>query len=171
MDFYVKIKIFKKNYKNHFLNKNNLLLLVIIFTIIIKIKNSIKICWKIKIEQAVVSLDETPMATNLKWPLATPCQRTGRAGPLGGRATPRAGRPLQVAVGVALRTEAGDHCPLLPPLGFSLYKYRGWSGEPLTPISLSHFQSLTHSLALKFLSSIFQQILVQESSARIPSSS
>ena len=45
---------------------NNLLLLVIIFTIIKKIKNSIKICWKIKNEQAVGSLNENPTATNLK---------------------------------------------------------------------------------------------------------
>jgi len=50
LNFYVKIKIFEKFYKNHFLNKNNLLLLVIIFVIIIKIKNSINFCWKIKIE-------------------------------------------------------------------------------------------------------------------------
>ena len=66
LNFYVKIKFFEKFYKNHFLNKNNLLLLVIIFAIIIKIKNSIKICWKIKNEQAVGSLDENPTATNLK---------------------------------------------------------------------------------------------------------
>ena len=59
MIFYDKIKIFKKFYKNHFLNKNNLLLLVIIFAIIIKIKNLIKYCWKIKIEQAVGDLDKT----------------------------------------------------------------------------------------------------------------
>ena len=85
MNFYVKIKIFEKSHKNHFLNKNNFLLLVIIFAIIIKIKNSIKYCWKIKIKQAARDLDETPMFTGLKWPLATPCQRAGRAGPLRGR--------------------------------------------------------------------------------------
>ena len=34
--FCVKIKISEKFYKNHFLNKNNLLILVIIFAIIIK---------------------------------------------------------------------------------------------------------------------------------------
>ena len=72
MNFYVKIKIFEKSSKNHFLNKKNLLLLVIIFAIIIKIKNLIKYCWKIKIEQAVGDLDETPMVTGLKRPLATP---------------------------------------------------------------------------------------------------
>ena len=51
LDFYVKIKIFKKFYKNHFLNKNNLLLLIIIFTIIIKIKNSKKIVGKSKMSK------------------------------------------------------------------------------------------------------------------------
>ena len=48
LNFYVKIKILEKIHKNHFLNKNNLLLLVIIFTIIMKIKNSIKFCLKNK---------------------------------------------------------------------------------------------------------------------------
>ena len=103
-EFLCQNKIFEKSYKNHFLNKNNLLLLVIIFTTIIKIKNSIKNYWKIKIEQAVGDLDETPMVTGLNWPLATPCQRIGRAGPLGRRATPGVGRPLQVVVGAALWT-------------------------------------------------------------------
>jgi len=55
LNFYVKIKIFETFYKNHFLNKHNLLLLVIIFAIIIKIKNSIKISWKIKNEQPLES--------------------------------------------------------------------------------------------------------------------
>ena len=64
LNFYVKIKILEKFYKNHFLNENNLLLLVIIFAIIIKIKNSIKICWKIEIEHTIRNLDETPTATN-----------------------------------------------------------------------------------------------------------
>ena len=48
LNFYVKIKFFEKFYKNHFLNKNNLLLLVIIFAIIIKIKHSIKFVGKSK---------------------------------------------------------------------------------------------------------------------------
>ena len=48
-EFLCQNKIFEKSYKNHFLNKNNLLLLVIIFAIIIKIKNLIKFCWKMKI--------------------------------------------------------------------------------------------------------------------------
>jgi len=36
LNFYVKIKILEKFYKNHFPNKNNLLILFIIFAIIIK---------------------------------------------------------------------------------------------------------------------------------------
>jgi hypothetical protein len=47
------------------LNKNNLLLLVIIFAIIIKIKNAIKFCWKFKNDQGVGDLDETPMVIGL----------------------------------------------------------------------------------------------------------
>ena len=77
LNFYVKIKFFEKFYKNHFLNKNNLLLLVIIFAIIIEIKNSIKYCWKIEIKQAFGDLDETPMVTGFKLPLTMICQRRG----------------------------------------------------------------------------------------------
>ena len=49
-----------------------------------------------------------------------------------------------------------------PPLRFSLYKYLRCPGELLTPLTLSHFHSQTHSLAPKFPSSIFQQVLMQE---------
>jgi len=72
LNFCVKIKLSKKFYKNHFLNKNNLLLLVIIFAIIIKIKNLKKYCWKIISEQTIGSL---------KWPLGANRQRRDQAGP------------------------------------------------------------------------------------------
>jgi uncharacterized membrane protein YidH (DUF202 family) len=77
LHFYVKIKIFEKTHKNHFLHKNNLLLVVIIFAIIIKIKNAINFYWKFKNEQAIEDLDETPTVIGLNWPLAATCQRGG----------------------------------------------------------------------------------------------
>jgi hypothetical protein len=66
LNFYVKIKISEKSTKNHFLNKNNLLLLVIIFAINIKIKNSIIFCWKIRIKHVIGNLDKIPMVIGLK---------------------------------------------------------------------------------------------------------
>ena len=81
-------------------------------------------------------------------------------GPLGGWATPRVGQPMEVAIGAVLRAAARDRCPLSTAGVPHAYIYAGWLGELLTPLTFSHFDSPTHSLASKFLSSIFQQVLV-----------
>ena len=149
MNFYVKIKISEKFYKNHFLNKNNLLLLVIIFAIIIKIKNSIKICWKIKIGQTVGNLNETPMVISLKWPLATTYQRTGRAGPLGSGRPHGSASPCRWPLALPFGQESRDRCLVSPLSGFHFINI-GWLGEAPHPSHTLSF-SLTH-----LLSSFFQ---------------
>ena len=168
MKFYFKIKISEKSNKNYFLNENNLLLLVIIFAIIIKIKNSIKICWKIKIGQTIGNLNETPMVISLKWPLATTYQRTGRAGPPGSGRPYGSASPCRWPLELPFGQESRDRCLFSPLSGFHSINI-GVAGR--SPSPLSHSLIFTHSLALKFLSSIFQQVLVQESSAKISTSS
>jgi hypothetical protein len=64
-----------------------------------------------------------------------------------------------VAVGPIFWTAGRWPLPLPPPLGFLVYKYLRRPGEHSTPLTLSHFHSLTCSQV--FLS-IFQQVLVQE---------
>ena len=150
------------------MNKNNLLLLVIIFVIIIKIKNSVKICWKIKIGQTIENLDETPTVISLKWLLASTYQRTGRAGSLGGERSHWLVGPCRWPMALPFGQEPCDRCPFSPLSSFHSIN----TGEAeRSPSPLSHSLIFTHSLALKFLSSIFQQVLVQESSAKISRSS
>ena len=154
MNFYVKIKIFEKSTKNHFLNKNNLLLLVIIFAIIIEIKIQSNIVGKSKLSKplGIWTKPQLYQVSNDRWPL--PAKGVARRAHLGasdpmGRLAPAGGHWLCPLVSRRLAVASP------PPLGFSLYKYLRRPGELITPLTLSHFHPLTHSLALKFLSSIF----------------